>query len=164
MLVMTHGDVLGSTARGWVNPINCRATSQSGMSARFAERFPHVAAYLRERAKSGSLQLGVVRSFMLPTDSPKCLFNFPVRSHWRSKAKLDDIERGLHGLRREVMWVNAMGGGIDSLAVPALGCGKDNGGLHWDDVHRLIDRCVSPWLQPDGGLHGIRIEIYEPSS
>lgn len=67
-----------------------------------------------------------------------------------------------YGLWRELMWVNTMDDGIDTLAIPALGCGESDGGLESTDVHRLINKCFTPWLEPGGVLYGLKLEVFEP--
>ena len=52
------------------------------------------------------------------------VINFPTKGHWRSPARIEDIEAGLDDLVRVVREL-----GVDSIAIPALGCG--NGGLAW---------------------------------
>ena len=55
---------------------------------------------------------------------PPNILNFPTKDHWRSVAKLADITAGLDYLAAMYKeW------GIESLAVPPLGCGE--GQLDW---------------------------------
>lgn len=75
------------------------------------------------------------------------IINFPTKGHWRERSSLQDIERGLQYLLAHYRhWQ------IESLAVPALGCGA--GRLLWADVKPLLVRYLS---QMD-----IPVEIYAP--
>jgi O-acetyl-ADP-ribose deacetylase (regulator of RNase III) len=59
------------------------------------------------------------------------VINFPTKRHWRGRARIADIEKGLRALVSVVRERK-----LSSLAVPALGCG--NGGLNWAEVKPLI--------------------------
>ncbi len=61
---------------------------------------------------------------------------FPTKRHWREKSNLDDIEKGLQWIRG-----NYKGEKIQSLAIPALGCGL--GGLNWREVGPLMCRYLA---------------------
>ena len=161
MLTNTYGDILATDCEGIVNPINCHAVAIAGLSTRFAHTYPHMYAYLRERAQQKQLEVGVVRSFIMPNIG-KCLFNFPVRAHLCCPADLSDIEKSLFGLRSEVLWVTAMGSPVGSLAIPPLGVGVGEGGLEWQNVRELIEECFSSWLEPGGDLYGLKVKVYEP--
>jgi len=61
---------------------------------------------------------------------------FPTKRHWKEKSDIDGIENGLKWVRD-----NYKSEGIQSLAIPALGCGL--GGLDWQDVGPLMCRYLS---------------------
>ena len=76
------------------------------------------------------------------------MLNFPTKDHWRSVSRLEDIERGLAYLVAHYQqW------GIQSLAVPPLGCG--HGGLDWSVVgptlRRHLDQLDIPVVLYAGG-------------
>ena len=81
---------------------------------------------------------------------PKWIVNFPTKTHWRVKTRLEWIEQGLRDL---VGVVNDKR--IRSIAVPPLGCG--NGGLDWRDVRPLIVNALS-------AIDGLEAVIYQPTS
>ena len=72
---------------------------------------------------------------------------FVTKWKWREDSRLEDIEGGLDWMRR-----NFQAQGIESLTMPALGCGL--GGLDWKDVGPLMCKY----------LHGIgfHVAIYLP--
>lgn len=76
------------------------------------------------------------------------IINFPTKGHWRSRSRLEDIRAGLDDLVRVV---DALG--LDSIAVPALGCG--NGGLDWSAVRPLIKEAC-------GRMPGVRAVVFAP--
>ena len=72
------------------------------------------------------IQRGVARWFLL----------FATKRHWRDKSRLDDIEAGLEWITKRYK-----SEGIESIALPALGCGL--GGLDWREVGPLMCRYLS---------------------
>ena len=116
----------------------------------FKDRFPlNFKAY--ERAcRNDEVHIGT----MFVTESeeffgPQWIINFPTKTHWRVKTRLEWIERGLRDLVRVVN-----DKGIRSIAVPPLGCG--NGGLDWHDVRPLIVNTLS-------AVDDLEAVIYEPT-
>ena len=61
---------------------------------------------------------------------------FPTKRHWREKSDIKGIEEGLQWIRD-----NYRAEGIQSLALPALGCGL--GKLDWCDVGPLMCRYLA---------------------
>ena len=116
----------------------------------FKERFSrNFEAYARA-CKNGEVRTGV----MFVTESkelfgPKWIINFPTKTHWRVKTRLEWIEEGLRDLVR-VITVKKIG----SIAVPPLGCG--NGGLDWDEVRPHIIDALS-------AVDDLEAVIYEPA-
>ena len=117
----------------------------------FKDRFPgNFEAYVRA-CTAGQVRLGE----MYVTENkelfgPRWIINFPTKTHWRVKTKIEWIEEGLKDLVRTIVERN-----IRSIAVPPLGCG--NGGLDWREVGPLIASA----LQDVEGLNAI---VYEPTS
>ena len=81
--------------------------------------------------------------------NPRYVINFPTKSHWKRKSKIDDIESGLKALVDEVRKRN-----IRSIAIPPLGCGL--GGLDWKKVRQMIEKAFE--ASPD-----VSIMLYEPA-
>jgi O-acetyl-ADP-ribose deacetylase (regulator of RNase III) len=81
--------------------------------------------------------------------NPRYLINFPTKRHHREPSYLEDIESGLVALVEMVANL-----GIDSLAIPALGCGL--GGLDWARVRPLIENAFA-------GTPNVRVLLFEPA-
>jgi len=97
------------------------------------------------RCKRGEVKLG--RPYLFKRLVPPWILNFPTKDHWRSVANLKSIIEGLEHLLKHYK-----GWGIQSLAVPPLGCGQ--GQLEW--------RIVGPTLYRLLGKMDIPIELYAP--
>lgn len=124
------GSIFDSTAQVLVNPVNCVGVMGKGLAKEFAKRFPEIIAPYKRDCKSGQLDLGHVKLYGI--SAGRFVACFPTKCHWRGCSHLDDIYDGLLSLRGKVMRH-----GIESMAIPALGCGL--GGLHWEtDVRPLI--------------------------
>lgn len=146
MLKTLTGDLFASHAQALVNPVNCAGVMGKGVALEFKMRFPAMFHDYAQRCKRRSVRLG--EPYAYRDGSGVLIVNFPTKGHWRSPSRLDDIGRGLDYLVDHVGdW------DIQSLALPALGCG--NGGLAWADVGPLIDRKLSSL--------SIDVELYAPS-
>jgi len=139
------GDLFESRAQTLVNTVNCVGVMGKGVALEFKKRFPSNFEDYATRCQRKQVRLGQPYLYRDPTG--QSIVNFPTKGHWRSPARLKDIENGLDYLARHVEeW------GIQSLAMPPLGCG--NGGLEWSEVGPLIYRKLhhSP----------IDVEVYAP--
>lgn len=125
------GDLFKSNAQTLVNTVNCVGVMGKGIALEFKKRFPEVYDDYIDRCKKGDVKLG--QPYLFRRSALPWVLNFPTKQDWRSESKLEDIVRGLEHLRRKyVKW------GIQSLAVPALGCG--HGQLEWCVVGPTIYR------------------------
>lgn len=151
------GDLLESDAQTLVNTVNCVGVMGKGIALDFKRAFPAMFEDYVERCAAGEVRLGEPylwrpvdvqprTSDPVPASGP-CVLNFPTKGHWRSRSRLSDITDGLDWLE-----AHREGWGIESLAVPALGC--QNGGLRWDDVQPLLVERL--------GRLGIPVELYAP--
>lgn len=132
------GDLFESKAQTLVNTVNCVGVMGKGIAAGFKRRFPEMYEDYVARCERGEMRLG--RPQLWRGTTPWVL-NFPTKDHWRSVSRLHDIEEGLEYLLQHYeAW------GIQSLAVPPLGCG--HGGLDWTVVgptlSRYLDRMSVP--------------------
>lgn len=127
------GDLFQSGAQTLVNTVNCVGVMGKGIALQFRKRFPDMHEDYEDyvvRCERGGVRLGEP---YLWTSSKPWVLNFPTKDHWRSVSRLADIERGLdHVVRQYREW------GIESLAVPPLGCG--HGGLDWSVVGPTLYR------------------------
>lgn len=132
------GDLFKSNAQTLVNTVNCVGVMGKGIAAAFKRRYPEMYEDYQRRCERGQVKLGQP---YLWRGEHQWILNFPTKDHWRSVSRLAEIEAGLHYLVDHYQeW------GIQSLAVPPLGCG--NGGLDWTVVgptlHRYLDKIDVP--------------------
>ncbi|MCY3786465.1 MAG: macro domain-containing protein [bacterium] len=146
------GNLLEADVDALVNTVNTVGVMGKGIALQFKNAFPANFEAYRRACKDEAVQLGEMFVFELgagesdlpddsrstmfdfelePPSGPRWIINFPTKAHWRSRTSLGHIASGLDDLRRTIQEQ-----GIESIAVPALGCG--NGGLDWGDVGPLI--------------------------
>ena len=152
--VIENGDLFTTNHQTLTNAVNTHGVMGKGIALQFKKRFNGMYEEYKEMCKIGKVELGQPYLYKPPQDdyshhdlSRKWVLNFPTKKHWRSPSRLDTIQNGLQYLREYIeQW------GIESLAVPALGCGE--GGLSWGEVRPVLL----------GGLErlGIEVELYAP--
>ncbi len=143
MITVVKGDLLKSKAQTWVNTVNCVGVMGKGVALGFKKRFPEMYEDYVRRCNAGEVKLG--RPYLYKALVPPWILNFPTKDHWRSVAKLSDIVAGLAYLEEHYKeW------GIESLAVPPLGCGE--GQLEWRVVGPTLYRRLAA-LDIDVGLY-----------
>lgn len=150
MIRYTKGNLLETQAEALVNTVNTVGVMGKGVALMFKEAFPENFRAYQKACKNNEVQVG--RMFVTTQDAlmgPRWIINFPTKEHWRSKTRVEWVERGLEDLRRVVEEE-----GIRSIALPPLGCG--NGGLAWDRVRPLIEEYL-------GRLDDIEIIVHEPT-
>lgn len=125
------GDLLESKAHTLVNTVNTVGVMGKGIALKFRKRFPDMHEDYLARCERGQVRLG--EPYLFERLIPPWILNFPTKEHWRSVSKLSDIVTGL-----EYLESNYKSWGIESLAVPPLGCGL--GGLEWRVVGRTLYR------------------------
>lgn len=83
----------------------------------------------------------------MSSNAVKWFLLFATKRQWRENSRLEDIEGGLEWVKKNCHEI-----GIQSLAMPALGCGLGN--LNWSEVGPVMCRY----------LHniGIPVAIYLP--
>ncbi len=164
------GNLLEADVDALVNTVNTVGVMGKGIALQFKNAFPDNFEAYRQACKDEAVRLGEMFVFEVPAresqpldelDStmfelapasasrPRWIINFPTKAHWRNRTRLGHIEAGLDDLRGRIAQQ-----GIESIAVPALGCG--NGGLEWSDVaplirSRLADLDVEVHLYPPNG-------------
>ena len=139
------GDLFASQAQTLVNTVNCVGVMGKGVALEFKKRWPAMFEEYQHRCARKQVRLG--EPYLYRDPSGAMIVNFPTKDHWRSPSRVADIESGLnHLVAHAASW------GIQSLALPPLGCG--NGGLDWSEVGPLIYR----------KLHDARfdVEVYAP--
>ena len=132
MVRETTGDIFESGAAALVNPVNCVGVMGKGLALEFKKRFPRNFECYNDACAVGMLRPGKVHVVPAWSEAhPHYIINFPTKRHWRDRSRIEDIEAGLADLVRVIDEY-----AIDSVAVPALGCGL--GGLVWSEVRQRI--------------------------
>ena len=151
MIKFTEGNLLEADVEALVNTVNTVGVMGKGIALMFKERFPrNFEAYVGACA-AGEVCLGK----MYVTENkelfgPRWIINFPTKTHWRVKTKIEWVQEGLKDLARVIVENN-----IGSIAIPPLGCG--NGGLDWREVGPLIASALQD-------VEGINAVVYGPTS
>ena len=143
------GDLFTSTCEAWVNPVNCVGVSGKGLAKAFAKKFPgNQVQYERHCNLPGMLPGAVFTTSRLEPLHPRWILNVATKDHWRHPSEMHWVVLGLQYIKKTVKEL-----GIQSIAIPALGCG--NGGLAWVDVSTVMEKLLKD-------LPDCRVEIYEP--
>ncbi|MBN2404900.1 MAG: macro domain-containing protein [Coriobacteriia bacterium] len=149
MIHITRGNLLEADAEALVNTVNCVGFMGKGIALQFKQAFPE---NFREYEKvCRARQMCPGRMLVVKTGcmgNPKFVINFPTKRHWRGKARVEDIRKGLSSLVQEVVRL-----GVRSIAVPPLGCGL--GGLDWSEVRPMIEDALA-------AIPDVRVLLYEP--
>ncbi|AFZ34936.1 Appr-1-p processing domain protein [Stanieria cyanosphaera PCC 7437] len=157
-LSLIDGDMFFSHMQTLTISVNIQGIMGKGLASRAKYQFPDVYVvyqdacrnkqltatkpYLYKREASLDQELADL-SFPLATPNAiKWFLLFSTKRKWQDNSRLEDIEAGLNWVRNNYREV-----GIQSLAMPALGCGLGN--LNWADVGRIMCRY----------LHGIEIPV-----
>lgn len=164
-ITLFDGDMFFSDMQTLTISVNLQGRMGKGLASRAKYQFPDVYVeyqdachrsrikptrpYLYKRESSLDQVLADSNLPLSTTNnnSVKWFLLFATKRHWRNDSRLDDIEGGLAWVKK-----NYKREKIESLAMPALGCGLGN--LSWADVGPLMCRY----------LHGLEIpvEIYLP--
>lgn len=142
------GNLLTADVDALVNTVNTEGVMGKGLALQFKKAFPENFASYERACKAGEVVTGrmhVVKRLA----SPRFIINFPTKQHWRHPSRFVYITEGLRDL---VIRIRALG--IESVAVPPLGCG--NGGLDWCDVKPAI-------LEAFADVPSVRVVLFEPA-
>ena len=151
MITFTQGNLLEADVEALVNTVNTVGIMGRGIALMFKERFPENFKAYEKACKDQEIRIGK----MFVTENrefwgPKWVVNFPTKTHWRVKTRLEWIEDGLEDLIRVIREKN-----INSIAVPPLGCG--NGGLDWSDVRPIVVAALD-------NVEELNAVVYEPTA
>jgi len=151
-LSVVDGDMFFSRMHTLTISVNIVGVMGKGLASRAKYFFPDLYVHYQDLCRKHILQMG--RPYLYKressldyqlADEPLTLSNansetwfllFPTKRHWRDRADINDIEKGLQWLRD-----NYKKEGIKSLAIPALGCGL--GRLEWQEVGPLLCKYLS---------------------
>lgn len=156
-LTLVEGDMFFSGMQTLTVSVNCVGVMGKGLASRAKYQFPDVYVLYQDLCRKRTLKIGKPylykreTSFDYPladepstlskANSEKWFLLFPTKQHWRYRADIKGIEKGLEWLRD-----NYKKEGITSLAVPALGCGL--GWLEWHEVGPLLCKHLSTFDIP----------------
>lgn len=134
-----------------VNTVNTVGIMGKGIALMFKERFPENFEAYSRACKNKEVRIG----HMFVTENkelfgPRLIINFPTKTHWRVRTRLNWLQEGMNDLVRTIEEEN-----IRSIAIPPLGCG--NGGLEWHAVKPVIVAALD-------GVADLDARIYEPTN
>ena len=139
------GDIFESQTQTIINTVNCVGIMGKGIAAEFKKRFPEMFKDYKLKCERNQVVLG--KPYLYKRLFNPWIINFPTKQHWRSLSNIQDIQNGLfYVIEKYQEW------GIQSLAVPPLGCG--NGQLEWKQVGPLIYSILNRME--------ISVELYAP--
>ncbi len=141
-------DIFADDAEALVNPINCTGVMGAGLALQFKTRYPQYYQTYEQDCRNGKVRLGQVRPYWTDDGQPRCIISFPTKKKWRWPSDLDEISAGLRDMR-----IFLFEDRIQSVAVPALGCG--HGRLAWPDVLSRIEAILWRWPVCD-------VRVYQP--
>lgn len=152
LLSILEGDMFFSRRHTLTVSVNTVGVMGKGVASRAKWQFPDVYVQYQHICRNGQLRMGRPYIYKRETsfdhefaDDPSTLTNansetwfllFPTKRNWRENADIKGIEEGLQWLCR-----NYEKNGIESLAIPALGCGL--GRLSWKDIGPLLCKYLS---------------------
>ena len=149
MINYVTGNILHDQSDAIINTVNTVGVMGRGLALQFKKAFPENFAAYKKACDNNELITGKVLSVSLNSMSPPYyIINFPTKSHWKGKSRLEYIEQGLDDLLLETDRL-----ALTSVAVPALGSGL--GGLPWNEVRTLIEEKLAS--RPD-----IEWRVYPP--
>lgn len=131
-LTYSSGSIFDSGATAIVNPVNCVGVMGGGLAKAFAERYPLMLMDYEEHCDRGLLRPGMVHSYYSNLEEEPIILNLPTKDDWKNPSTLEYVHDGLIALAAYLNRFN-----IDSVAVPALGCGL--GGLDWEPVELKLN-------------------------
>ncbi|MFB6278851.1 MAG: macro domain-containing protein [Salinibacter sp.] len=155
MIEITRGDLFAADVAALVNPVNGVGVMKRGLSRQFKTRFPenheqYQAACTPDPLAPGTVLVHDRGGLFGDADRPRYVLNVVTKQHWSDLSGRDHIEAGVAEVAATVQ-----ARAIDSLAVPALGCG--GGGLDWTDVRPILTSRLAP-------LSDTRVLLFAPRS
>jgi O-acetyl-ADP-ribose deacetylase (regulator of RNase III) len=133
MISIAAGDILSSPCDGICIPVNCKGVMGAGLAKLAHQRWSRRCQGYFDACKADTLIPGGVITNMHAGERPPVLVFVATKDDWKKPSRISWIVRAGFELARMVE-----DGKLQSLAVPALGCGL--GGLQWADVQAALYR------------------------
>ncbi len=147
-ITLKKGDMFFSKMQTFTVSVNTVGVMGKGLASRAKYQFPDAYVLYQDLCRQKKLKMGVpylykreanfiktlmenVSSSVATENGHRWFLLFPTKNHWREKSPVAGIEKGLNWLVD-----NYKSQGIESLALPALGCGL--GGLDWKELGPLM--------------------------
>ena len=145
---LIRGDMFLSKMQTLTITVNLQGTMGKGLALLAKRKFPDVDEVYQKACRAKTVRVGCPYLYKREAlFDHKWFLLFATKRHWRENSRLEYIESGLDWVKS-----NLKDEGIQSLAMPALGCGL--GGLDWADVGPMMCRYLHEM--------GIPVEIYLP--
>lgn len=151
MIRAGEGSILDSGCRAIVNPANCLGAMGAGLAKSINEAYPERTRLYELTCKTGLLRPGqVVVDAVHNHPFREYIFHIATKDDWHYPSKIEWVRAGL-----EEMKFMMMDRDVDSIAIPALGCGK--GKLDWADVRLLMWQSLRHFRLRD---RDVEIEVF----
>lgn len=150
MIKYLRGNIFENDADALVNPVNTEGVAGRGLAHDFAYFYPVANKSYITACKDGTLHIGTVLPVWASWNGKKRLIIYaPTKRSWRFPSLSVYVEQTLGAIAYGFpTW------GINSMAVPALGCGL--GGLSWPYI---VKPMIEMYLcELDG-----RVDVYLPA-
>ena len=147
MITFVQGNIFESSAQVITNTVNCAGVMGAGLALQFKNKFPSMYSDYKSRCDKNIVIAGIP---YLWEDDQTQILNFPTKRHWKDDSLLTDIDAGLKYLANNYQTM-----GIQSLAIPPLGCGL--GGLNWNEVKPLIEKYFA-------SVSDLEVYVYETTA
>jgi hypothetical protein len=147
LVEVVRGDIFTTPCQTLTNPVNCQGVMGAGLAYAFRARYPDM--YTFYRGLCDQRQLIVGQPVLRDDNRGNRVLLFPTKDQWRERSQLSWVLEGID-------WIGecAQGWQLQSLAVPALGCGL--GGLDWDRVGGQIRERLE--------TVGVPVTLYAPGN
>jgi len=151
-LTLADGDLFFSQMQTLTISVNTVGVMGKGLASRAKYQFPDMYVIYQDLCRGKTLQMGKPYLYqreasldreladepfsLSETNANKWFLLFPTKRHWKERSDIDGIENGLRWIKD-----NYKSKSIQSLAIPALGCGL--GGLEWREIVPLMCKYLS---------------------
>jgi O-acetyl-ADP-ribose deacetylase (regulator of RNase III) len=116
-----------------VNTVNCKGFMGAGLALEFKLRYPSMFEDYKKKCTFGLIEVGTLDIY---DNELIKIMSFPTKDDWKKPSNISWIKEGLRSF-----YNNYKNYGVKSVAFPKLG--TNNGGLDWQDVKDLMERCFS---------------------